>query len=155
MSHKLIMLFGATLLLGLAACAPAQGASATPAPTSVQEITVKGSEFKFDPNQITLKVGQRVRLVFQNAGTVDHELKVDGMKASNVQLDLSKAGKIPEDEADEAKGDATKAQVHAYAAAQGTAAVEFTPTQAGTFDFACNLPGHKEAGMVGKFVVQP
>ncbi len=119
------------------------------------EITVKGNEFKFDPSNITLKVGQRVRLTFVNTGTVDHELEVDGMKSDNVQLDLTKAGNIPQEEGEEAKSDASNGEVHAYAAANGTAVVEFTPTQTGTFSFSCNLPGHKEAGMVGQFVVQP
>lgn len=137
------------------AATTAATAAATSAPaTGGQTITVKGTEFKFDPTQITLKVGQPVTIVFTNAGSVDHELEVENIPASNVTLDLSKAGKIPEDEADEAKGDAANNEVHAYAAAGGTATVTFTPTKAGTYNFACNLPGHKEAGMVGTITVQ-
>jgi uncharacterized cupredoxin-like copper-binding protein len=142
-----------------AATATTPQGAATPSATGtaagpVQTITVKGSEFRFDPNQITLTVGQPVELVFQNVGTVDHELEPENLPAANVTVDLSKAGNIPEDEKDEVLGDAQNGEVHAYAAAGGTATIDFTPTQAGTFDFACNLPGHKEAGMVGTFVVQ-
>lgn len=128
---------------------------ATPAPTSTTVLTITGTEFKFSPNQITVKVGQPVTIVYKDGGSVDHELEVDSMPASNVSLDLSQSGKIPEDEQDEAMGDAAGNQVHEYAAAGGTAVVTFTPTQAGTYNFACNLPGHKEAGMTGTIVVQP
>lgn len=129
--------------------------AATPAPTSTTVLAITGTEFKFSPNQITVKVGQPVTIVYKDGGSVDHELEVDSMPASNVSLDLSQSGKIPEDEQDEAMGDAARNQVHEYAAAGGTAVVTFTPTQAGTYNFACNLPGHKEAGMTGTIVVQP
>lgn len=114
-----------------------------------------GTEFKFDPNQLSLKVGQRVRIVFQNKGTVDHELEIEDMKADNVVLDESQGGNMPEDEMREAMDDAAKGVVHEHAAGGGTVTVDFTPTTAGTYDIACNLPGHKEAGMVGSIVVQP
>jgi uncharacterized cupredoxin-like copper-binding protein len=123
--------------------------------TAAQTITVIATEFKFDPNTITVKVGQPVQIIMKNNGTVDHELEVEDLKASNAVLDLSQAGKIPEDERDEAMGDAAQGEVHAYAAAGGTATITFTPTTAGSYDFACNLPGHKDAGMTGTIVVQP
>jgi uncharacterized cupredoxin-like copper-binding protein len=31
--------------------------------------------------------------------------------------------------------------------------LEFTPTAAGTYEFWCTVPGHKEAGMIGKLIV--
>jgi uncharacterized cupredoxin-like copper-binding protein len=33
------------------------------------------------------------------------------------------------------------------------ATVQFTPTAAGTYQFYCAEPGHKEAGMVGTLTV--
>ncbi len=95
-----------------------------------------------------------MRFVFVNVGKVDHELEFDNFTADSVVLDLSKAGNIPEDQRDEIVGDAAQNQVHEYAAPGGTTTVDFTPTKAGTYSFACNLPGHKEAGMVGTLTVQ-
>ena len=43
--------------------------------------------------------------------------------------------------------------VAAHAIAGTNASVIFTPTEAGVYEFACTLPGHKEAGMVGKLIV--
>ena len=34
-----------------------------------------------------------------------------------------------------------------------TATVLFTPTQIGEYEFECTIPGHKEAGMVGRVTV--
>ncbi len=39
--------------------------------------------------------------------------------------------------------------------ATGTVAeVSFVPSQAGTYQFFCDVPDHKEAGMMGTFVVK-
>jgi len=32
--------------------------------------------------------------------------------------------------------------------------ITFTPTKTGTFPFWCSVPGHRDAGMVGKFIVK-
>ncbi len=139
--------------LVLAACGPS-GVSSSASGSSTQAITVKGSEFKFEPNQLTFKAQQPVSLTFQNTGTVDHELDLTAMPAKNVTVDLSKAGNVPADKKSTVQSDAQAGKVFAYAAAGGQTTVTFTPTQAGSYSFACNLPGHKEAGMVGTAVVQ-
>lgn len=144
-----------TAATAAATSAATAAATSMAGPAPAQTITLVGTEFKFDPNQLTVKAGQRVRIVFQNKGTVDHELEVEDLKADNVVLDLSQAGNIPADQKSEVMDDAADGKVHPYAAAGGTATIDFTPTEAGTFDFACNLPGHKEQGMVGTMVVQP
>lgn len=36
----------------------------------------------------------------------------------------------------------------------GDKTFEFTPTKAGEFDITCTVPGHKEAGMVAKLIVE-
>lgn len=134
------------LSVSLAACAPA-----TPA---VQQVTIQASEFKYDLTQITVKAGQPVRLVFKNAGTIDHELEVDGLNPKDYTVDQSQAGAIPEAERTETSEDVQKAIVHVYAAPNGTAIALFTPQQTGTFEFSCGISGHKDAGMVGKLIVQ-
>jgi uncharacterized cupredoxin-like copper-binding protein len=136
----------ALLSLVLVACAPS-------APT-VQQVTVQASEFKFDPAQITIKVGQPVRLTLKNVGTVDHELEVEGLNPKDLTLDQSQAGKIPDNEKNEATDDTQKGIVHLYTAPNGTSIVQFTPQQTGIFEFSCGIAGHKDSGMVGKLIVQ-
>jgi uncharacterized cupredoxin-like copper-binding protein len=89
------------------------------------EVTLTLTEFKFTPDTINAKVGERVKVTLDNKGALKHNIK---------QADLN---------------------IDTAVEAGQTATFEFTPTKAGTFDFDCDVPGHKEAGMVGKIVVQP
>jgi plastocyanin len=151
---KALALMGvaALMMVAVSACSPTSASNSQA--SNPQRVEVHGTEFKFAPAQVTVKVGQPVQLVFVNDGTVDHELEMENMPAKDVTLDLSKAGSIPDDERDEAQGDAKNNEPHAYAAAHGTATVTFTPTKAGTYEMGCHIAGHFEAGMKGTFVVQ-
>ena len=90
-----------------------------------QEITVEASEFKFDPATITVNVGQPVRVIVTNTGALEHTFTI---------TDLGVDEPTP---------------------IGLTVTFEFTPTESGTFELICTVPGHKEAGMVGSVVVNP
>jgi uncharacterized cupredoxin-like copper-binding protein len=97
-----------------------------PSSGKTSEVTLTLTEFKFTPDTLNAKVGEHVKVTLDNTkGTLKHNLK---------QADLN---------------------IDTAVEAGQTATFEFTPTQAGTFNFICDVPGHKEAGMVGKIVVQP
>src|SRR5689334_6313561 len=69
-----VLLSGAVLVLGLSAgSAQAQQA---------QTVNVTLSEFKIDPNPITVRAGTPVHFVVQNAGRFGHDLHVEGQGAS-------------------------------------------------------------------------
>lgn len=94
--------------------------------SNAAEITVVTTEFKFTPDTVTLKTGDRIRLTLDNSqGKLPHVLK---------QADLG---------------------ISVIAEPGQKATFEFVVTKAGKFDFVCSLAGHKEAGMVGEVVVQP
>ena len=44
--------------------------------------------------------------------------------------------------------------VAAHAMPGMSASVMFTPTQIGEYEFYCTIPGHREAGMVGRLIVR-
>ncbi|NBI31152.1 hypothetical protein ERL59_19655 [Chengkuizengella sp. YPA3-1-1] len=44
--------------------------------------------------------------------------------------------------------------IHMNANAGQTVSIKFIPKEEGEFVFFCTVPGHKEAGMVGKFIVK-
>jgi uncharacterized cupredoxin-like copper-binding protein len=97
-----------------------------PSSGKTSQFTLTLTEFKFTPDTLNVKVGEHVKVTLDNTkGTLKHDLK---------QADLN---------------------IDTAVEAGQTAMFEFTPTQAGTFTFICDVPGHKEAGMVGKIVVQP
>lgn len=60
-------------VIALAACAPSGGGGA---PTPSGQITLKLSEYKFEPSSIQLKAGQQVKLTIENVGQKDHELMI-------------------------------------------------------------------------------
>ena len=154
--HRLALILLALTLIGVTACGSAGTAASTAGSSAAPiQITVKGNEFKFDPNQVAWKANQPVQLVFQNTGNLDHELDLSAMPAENVQVDLGQAGNIPATAKNAVQQDAQAGKVHVYAGPGKAATVTFTPTQAGTYQFVCNVPGHKEAGMVGTATVQP
>jgi uncharacterized cupredoxin-like copper-binding protein len=133
--HKpvFLALFAVTILL--AACGDPDA--------NVPAIAMQGNEFTFQPATVTLKQGQRVRITLQNTGQQTHDINSE-IPATNVVERSAGAHTHTTPPAD----------VHVMVDKGRTATLIFTPTQAGTFDFWCSLPGHREAGMEGRFTVE-
>lgn len=93
---------------------------------SGNNVTITASDYKFTPADITVKVGQPVTIDLQNKGSVEHDWAADDLSAK-----MAAPVKPGQDEK-----------------------LTFTPSKAGTFEFHCTVPGHKELGMVGKITVQ-
>lgn len=87
-------------------------------------ISVEGGGFYFKPNEIRAKKGEKVTVEFKNAGGT-HDFVIDEL---NVKSKLTNTGE--------------------------TATVEFTPTQAGEFEFYCSVANHRQQGMKGTLVVE-
>jgi uncharacterized cupredoxin-like copper-binding protein len=100
---------------------------------------------RFEPAQIVVRQGDTVRFVVANAGKVLHELVIGTDKELAEHAELMK--KHPGMEHDEPY------MAHVAAGKKGEVIWQFT--EAGTFKFACLIPGHFEAGMVGTIVVEP
>jgi uncharacterized cupredoxin-like copper-binding protein len=133
-------------LLTLAtACTGQPQVSALP---PVQEVVVTASEFKFEPAQITLRKGESVTLTLKNASTTEHDLLVPGLPMPAMSGGSS-GGHGGHGATPIAMGD-----FHLHAGAKQTDRVTFSPEKTGTYDVYCSVPGHKEAGMVAKLVVQ-
>lgn len=87
-------------------------------------VSIEASEFAFKPDRISGTAGQTLTIELVNKGTIEHDFTIDTL---NVKL-LVGVGKT---------GQTT------------------TPSlTAGTYDFYCAIPGHKEAGMVGTLEVK-
>jgi uncharacterized cupredoxin-like copper-binding protein len=90
-------------------------------------IAVTGSDtMKYAPDTINVPAGQPVTIAFKNGGIIAHDFITTGAD-KNVKLVNVGSGK------------------------QQTAT--FEANKPGTYQFVCNQPGHKEAGMEGKIVV--
>jgi len=100
-------------------------------------------QMRFTPAELQIRVGDTVRLVVRNAGKGLHELVI-GTKA---ELDAHAALmlKFPGMEHSEA--------YMAHVNPGKTSQLIWTFNRVGDFEFACLLPGHYQAGMVGKIKV--
>lgn len=109
-----------------------------------RSITVRMTDdMRFTPARIDVREGETVRLVVRNAGKVLHELVIGTREELDAHAALMK--KHPGMEHDEPY------MSHVSPGKTGELVWKFN--RAGEFDFACLIPGHYEAGMVGKIRV--
>ena len=94
------------------------------ATVSAQEFTVVGSNFQFVPNELKVKKGDKVKIIFQNQdGT--HNLRIDAL---NVTTKVIQGGE--------------------------TDSVEFTADKTGKFEYYCSIGKHRQMGMTGMLTVE-
>lgn len=98
---------------------------------------------RFTPDTLTVRRGETVRLVFRNEGKQLHEFVLGTQKELEEHAALMV--KFPNMEHDEPY------MIHVPAGKTGE--IVWTFNRAGVFDFACLIPGHHQAGMVGKVSV--
>ncbi|WP_295503587.1 cupredoxin family protein [Limnohabitans sp. Rim8] len=99
---------------------------------------------RFAPNQIQVKLGETVRLVAVNAGKVLHEIVIGTPQELKAHAEMMK--KHPGMEHDEPY------MAHVDPGKKGD--IVWTFNRAGSFEFACLIPGHFEAGMIGRITVK-
>ena len=126
------------LTFTLAACGSAASSSTTP-----KTVTLTLNEFQFQPAEITANVGQPIKLVLKNNGTVLHDFvstdaMVEVMEEHGAEHDMA----------------GMQTNMHAAIEAGQQSTLEFKATQPGTYTFYCTIAGHREAGMEGKLIVK-
>ena len=154
---KLLLLIVGLLAVGLTACS--SSAETTTAPSAVI-VTVNAEDIKFSTNRITAKAGQRVRLEFENDGVLLHDFTISDMPLASEMMikeqpEHGESAEAEEHDEDMAgMGDEGDISIHMSAQQGDRFVVEFTPTEPGTYTYVCTVPGHKEAGMIGEFIVE-
>jgi uncharacterized cupredoxin-like copper-binding protein len=111
--------------------------------TRTVELTMT-DQMRFEPAAVRVKQGETIRFVVHNKGEMKHEL-VLGTDA-DLKQHAAMMQKFPEMEHDDP---------HAITVEPGkTGELVWQFTRAGNLRFVCLVPGHYEAGMVGKLTVQ-
>jgi uncharacterized cupredoxin-like copper-binding protein len=120
----------------LAAAGVGTAGRTTPAPLptegevskAARTVTVEAYEFRFEPTRIEVEPGETLKIVFENEGSIAHNLTIEGLDAATPTIQPGTSAELtvtfPED-------------LKAY-----------------PVEFFCSVPGHKEAGMVGQFVLK-
>jgi uncharacterized cupredoxin-like copper-binding protein len=99
---------------------------------------------RFTPAGITIRRGETVKIVASNKGQVLHEMVLGTADELRKHAEMMK--KFPDMEHDEPH------MTHVKPGETGEIVWQFTKT--GEFQFACLIPGHFEAGMVGTVTVK-
>lgn len=99
---------------------------------------------RYSPSHITIRRGETVRFVAANRGRQLHEIVIGTPEELETHAALMR--QHPGMEHDDAN------MAHVQPGASGEIVWQFT--QAGEFRFACLIPGHYEAGMVGRITVK-
>lgn len=100
-------------------------------------------DMRFTPAEIEVKRGETIRFVHHNRGKVMHEFVLGTRRELEEHAQLMK--KFPEMEHDE--------PYMAHVPPGKTAEMIWHFNRAGEFEFACLLPGHFDAGMLGRIRV--
>lgn len=111
---------------------------------ALRTITIDmNDQMRFSPAEIAVTQGETVRFVVANKGQVLHEMVIGTEKELMAHAEMMK--KHP--------GMEHEAPYMAHVKAGGKEQITWQFTKAGTFAFACLIPGHYEAGMKGRIVV--
>lgn len=109
-------------------------------------VTIRmGDNMRFTPERIEIKRGKTVRFVIRNDGAMLHEMVIGTKTVLDEHAALMR--KFPGMEHD------APYMAHVEPGASGEIVWRFN--RAGDFEFACLIPGHYEAGMVGRIRVIP
>jgi Cu+-exporting ATPase len=92
---------------------------------SAQQVSVVGRDVRFVPAEIRIRAGRWTVVTFTNEDPIFHDWEVEGI-----------------------------ANVDAGARPNQSTTLRFIIDRPGEYDYVCTVPGHAEAGMVGRLVVE-
>jgi manganese oxidase len=90
---------------------------------AAQTLNLVATDLKYDTKELKLAGPGEVHVKLENKGVIEHDVAIEGVR-----------GKV-------------------YAAPGRTAEGTFKIDKAGTYTYYCTIPGHREAGMIGKLAV--
>lgn len=107
------------------------------------EVTMDDN-MRFTPDQIKVKAGETIRFFVKNVGKVRHEMVIGSMAALKEHAAMMRA-----------QPDMKHADPNMVSLGPGQrGGIIWQFDKPGAVDYACLVPGHMEAGMVGKIEVE-
>jgi uncharacterized cupredoxin-like copper-binding protein len=98
---------------------------------------------RFSPEKLEVKQGETIKFVIKNGGKVMHEMVLGTKK--DLDEHAAMMVKFPDMEHEE--------PYMAHVGPGKSGEIIWTFNKPGTFDYACLIAGHYQAGMVGKVTV--
>ena len=109
-----------------------------------REIVVEMTEMDYSPSRIEVKEGEQIKFIVRNVGTEDHEFLLASTRDNLKHAAAMR--KHPRMAHDEPNG--------LRLARKQSGEIIWKFTRAGTFEYSCLIPDHREYGMIGKVVVK-
>jgi uncharacterized cupredoxin-like copper-binding protein len=153
-AHPVRRSFIAVLLvaavIGAAACGDAgdtgdtgdSGTTAVPPLESARTIELEMHDIAYMPTEITARRGELIRLVLQNRGALTHDFTVHEVPLEGLRTE---GGLVAGGHA----GHTRESAIHLALEAGTRGEIEFRATEGGEYEFYCDEPGHRDAGMRG------
>ena len=98
----------------------------------------------FEPSKLEVKRGEQIKFVIVNAGLLAHEFVLANEKDNLKHAALMR--KYPDMEHDDPNAKTVQPNAKSE--------ILWRFSKRGTFEFACLIPGHREAGMLGAVIVK-
>jgi uncharacterized cupredoxin-like copper-binding protein len=111
---------------------------------AVKMLETSDGRMIYEPSKLVVKKGEQVRFVITNVGEIPHEFVLATVEQNLKHAELMK--KYPEMEHDDPNSKTIQPK--------SKAEIIWRFTKTGAFEFACLIPGHREAGMIGNVDVK-
>ncbi|WP_338657389.1 plastocyanin/azurin family copper-binding protein (plasmid) [Sporosarcina psychrophila] len=105
-----------------------------------QMIVLETVDMKYSKNEIIVEKDKPVTLTLTNLDKIEHDIEIRTSSFNMVMGSKHNHG-------------GKKDLLHLHATPENTETLTFTLTESGVYEFYCTVPGHKELGMIGQFIV--
>jgi uncharacterized cupredoxin-like copper-binding protein len=141
-----LFLFGCVVLVAMVAVLACGGDADDDEASVDREVVVRTDDtLRFEPDEVRVRVGERVRLVADNR---------EGLQLHDFSVERIAAGEVEVEGADHAHGDTSDYDLHVAAEAGERGVLVFVAQEPGEYQFFCSVVGHAEAGMTGTIIVE-
>jgi uncharacterized cupredoxin-like copper-binding protein len=122
---------------------------------SPRAVTVILRDYRFDPTPLYLYAGETVLLNVVNAGMVEHELVLGdaAVQSAWASADAAATPPAPFTTAPPASAPADTGGLRILLPSGGSTTLTYVVPEGGDVLLSCNLPGHRERGMIGQVVL--
>ena len=115
-------------------------------PARIVMVTMREGDGKmmFVPDKVEVRKGEQIRFLIINSGELPHEFILASTEDNLKHAEAMK--KNPDMEHDDSNGKSVEPKKKSE--------IVWKFTKAGTFEYGCLIPGHREAGMTGTIIVK-
>ncbi|HSO59078.1 MAG TPA: cupredoxin domain-containing protein [Paenisporosarcina sp.] len=113
----------------------------TETPTEIKKIVIETFGMSYSPEEVIVEKNKPIVLELKNSDQIEHDIEIKET-SFNMVSESTHQHEVEEN------------VFHLHAKPQSTSKITFSVNKVGTYEFYCTIPGHKENGMVGKFVVK-